>query len=68
MFYYRTLSDDAVVGVINLAATAQEVDLSSLSKVPQKLVVAASGITCSLEKGYGITYSYSLVFYGNRAT
>ncbi|KAM3961566.1 maltase A1-like [Aphomia sociella] len=40
----------AVVGIINLSKESQTIDLSSIAMVPDSLTVAASGVSCSLEK------------------
>ncbi|XP_075970895.1 maltase A1-like [Anticarsia gemmatalis] len=47
----RTSSEGSVVGLINLDSSGVTVDLTSVTAVPDKLTVAASGIYCTLVNG-----------------
>ncbi|XP_045764533.1 maltase 2-like [Maniola jurtina] len=54
----RLLPGEAgMLGVVNLAAETQTVDLTSLKLLPADLEVVASGVDCTLEKGATLTKS-----------
>ncbi|XP_023936885.2 maltase 2 [Bicyclus anynana] len=54
----RLLPGEAgMLGVVNLAAEAQTIDLTSLKILPSDLEVVASGVNCALEKNATLTKS-----------